>query len=278
MKNKPVFGIIGGNGGIGKTFSAELRKLGYKTLIASRSSKLSPEACAQQSDITVISVPIRATVQVIRKLGPLLGKNQALMDFTSLKEMPVKEMLACTRAEVIGCHPVFGPSVSTLCNQVIVLTPGRGTAWFSRVKKIFLKTGAVIKVAKPAEHDRIMAVVQGLMHFTSITLINTLKTLNFSHEEIDSFSSPVYRIRMDFACRILNQNPELYADIEMLNNSISSVLSAYLAENKKLFSAVKHRDREAFIRAFKRASDYLGSKKKSAELKTNKLIDFSSLL
>ena len=64
-------------------------------------------------DLVVVSVPIRDTVRVIGEIAPFLREDQLLCDFTSLKTGPVAAMLR-SKAAVIGLHPMFGPTVSSI--------------------------------------------------------------------------------------------------------------------------------------------------------------------
>lgn len=273
---KYVIGIIGGTGGMGSLFKRFFEKEGHRVLIASRSTELTIEQCAIQSDIVIISVPINTTIEVIKAVGPYVKKDALLMDFTSLKSGETEAMCKYSKSEVIGCHPVFGPSVTTLEKQVIVLTPARGERWMDFLVSTFESAGAFVRISTPHEHDRIMAIVQGLMHFSSITLVKTLMKTGEKPEEFNDFSSPVYRIRTDFANRILNQNPELYADIELNNPETVRVIEQYIESNLELLTIVRRKDREGFIREFMNASEYLGDYKKVAEDKTNKIIEYIS--
>jgi prephenate dehydrogenase len=159
---------------------------------------------------------------------------------------------------------------------VIVLTPARGKRWLPLVKKVFAATGAKLKIASPEEHDRMMAVVQGLMHFSSVALVSALRSLGVNIKDLNSYSSPVYRIRMDFAERILNQDAELYADIALSNPRTKEVISAYIKSSRSLLSAIEGNKRSSFITAFKTAAAYLGGSKKSAEKRTDHIISFMS--
>ncbi len=277
-KIKKIVGIIGGTGGMGKLFARIFRQQGYSVLISSRRTELKPEDCARKSDLLIIAVSISVTEKIIKKCAPLVKPKGAILDLTSLKVFPTQLMLNHSQCEVIGCHPVFGPSIKNLTGQVIVLTPCRGDIWLSRIKKDFKDQSALIKISTPKHHDEIMAVVQGLMHFTTITLANAIRKLNIDPVELMAFSSPVYRIRMDFANRILNQDPELYADIELLNEFFLKALKSYETETKNLADQVRKKNRRGFINSFKKASEYLGKEKIFAEKRTDKIIEFVSKL
>ena len=73
-------GIIGGTGQMGRFFKKLFEKNNCKVLISSRKTKLKPEDCAKQSDVVLISVPIDATIKVIKKVAPYVNKNSLLID------------------------------------------------------------------------------------------------------------------------------------------------------------------------------------------------------
>lgn len=261
---------------MGTLFAGFFKSAGHEVYIASRKTELTPEQCASFCDIVIIAVPISSTIDVIKRIAPLVKKESLLMDFTSLKKREVEAMLQNSSCEVIGCHPVFGPSVGGISGQVIVLTPARGNVWLQEITGMLLSAGAHVEISTPEKHDEIMAIVQGLVHFTSITLVNTMRRINAVPSEVEKFSSPVYRMRVDFAERILNQNPELYADIAISNPEVPKILSEYIETSRELFEAVANKDRDAFIRQFRSASCYLGDRKIKAEKRTDRIIDFCS--
>lgn len=270
---KPRVGIVGGTGGMGSLFARFFRRQGCRVQVSSRRTKLTPERCAAASDLLVVSVPIRDTDAVIRRVAPHLKKTAALMDLTSLKSGPLRTMLASHPGEVFGCHPVFGPSLRRLTSQVVVLVPGRRGPWLSRLEAMLRSERAQVRRASAAEHDRIMAVVQGLMHLTSVQLLTTLRRLGIPLDLLRAFSSPVYRVRMDFAARILGQNPEMYADIALGNPATRRALAAYHREAAALEAVVKRGDRKGFLRMFLGARDFLGREAQTALGRTNRLLE-----
>lgn len=270
---KERVGIIGGTGGMGSLFARFFKSQGHRVQVASRHTYLSPEACAATSDWVVVSVPIATTAQVIEKIGPYLNPKSVLMDLTSLKVMPVKAMAAVHQGEVIGLHPVFGPRVRTLRSQVLVMTPLGKSPTAPRLRKMFESAGAKVQMATAADHDRIMAVVQGLMHLTSIQLLQTLSSLKANPKKLRAFSSPVYRVRLDFAARILAQDPEMYADIALGNPETLKVLTAYRRQAEVLESLVRRKDRKGFLKLFAGARDYLGPEAEASQGRTDRLLN-----
>lgn len=273
MIKNPVIGIIGGTGLMGQWFKNYFEHQGYNVLIASRKTPLSIEDCAKQSDVLIISVPMDITVEIIKKVGHLVKKEGLLMDLTSLKTEPMKAMLQYSACSVVGTHPVFGPGVKKIRNQKVIICPGRGKKWQKWLESALVKEGARIKVTTPAEHDKMMSVIQGVMHFSSITISHVLKELKIDIFESQDFSSPIYKVRMDMVGRILNQDPELYANIEILNPKTKKALKAYLKTSKKLYNIIRQKNKQAFVQYFNEAADYLGDFSIEAEEYSNYLID-----
>jgi prephenate dehydrogenase len=273
MNKDLTIGIIGGTGLMGKWFKRFFESQGYNVLVASRKTTLSVEDCAKKSDVVIVSVPMDTTLDVIKKVAPLVKKEGLLMDFTSMKVSPFNAMMKYAECEVIGAHPVFGPGVKSLANQTIVLCPGRGEHWLDWLKKIFLKNGAKLKITTAEHHDKMMSVIQGVIHFSSITISHVLKELEIDIDESQDFSSPIYKLRMDMVGRILNQDPYLYANIEIMNQETPKALKAYLKTCNKLYNIIEKKDTESFVNYFKEAADYLGDFKEEAEEYSNYLID-----
>ena len=90
------------------------------------------------ADIIVFSVPIEYMADTIKEVAPHAPEGSLLMDVTSVKTDPAEalEKYAPENAEILPCHPMFGPRVPTLKRQIIILTPieNRSPTWLPRVK------------------------------------------------------------------------------------------------------------------------------------------------
>ncbi|MDT8357423.1 MAG: prephenate dehydrogenase/arogenate dehydrogenase family protein [Methanomicrobiaceae archaeon] len=244
-------GIIGGYGGMGSLFAGIFARSGHEVLRSGRNTALSNTDLAAGCDLVMVSVPIRSTVAVIREIAPLLREDQVLCDLTSLKAAPVEAMLA-SRAEVIGLHPMFGPGVRSLQGQTIVATPSRcGDETLDLLLSIFRHEGARITITTPRHHDEVMAVVQGLAHFSTLSIAEAMRRLGADPLEMLAFTSPVYRIEMDLVGRILGQDAGLYGDILQCNPCVPDVLSAFAAAVASLKENVESRDPERFEAFFR---------------------------
>lgn len=273
MHEKITIGIIGGTGQIGQWFKKFFEKNKYKVLIASRKTKLKPTQCAAKCDVVIICVPIDVTIKVIKEIAPFVKENTLLMDLTSLKKEPVKAMLKYSKSAVIGVHPVFGPSVKTIKNQTVVLCPVRPKQWLSWVRNVLEKNGALVRITTAEKHDKMMSIIQGVTHFSTICVARTLEKLGIDVEESLHYASPIYKLRMDMVGRLLAQDPKLYADIEMLNPENKKAMEEYIRSTRELIGIIKRKDREGFIKFFKEGADFLGDFKQEATEYSDYLIE-----
>lgn len=243
-------GIIGGYGAMGSLFAGVFARAGHEVVRSGRTTPLSNEEVARTSDWVVVSVPIRETVPVIEEIAPVLCEEQVLCDLTSLKTGPVAAMLG-SPAQVIGLHPMFGPGVSSLRNQTIIMTPVRCSAEaLAMATDLFAREGARITLSNPEEHDRMMAVVQALTHFATLALAGAMNGAGVDLDRVLAFTSPVYRIELALIGRILGQDADLYGPILMDNAAVPAMLEALDAAASELRAIVVSGDEEAFRRFF----------------------------
>lgn len=280
--------IIGGTGEMGQWFTRFFKSNGYDVSVWGSGGKveiarkmdvefvMDLDAAIAASDIVIITVPINITEKVISETAPKMKSGSLLMDFTSLKAGPTEAMkkYAPADVEILGTHPMFGPSIPSLHGQIFILTPidGRCEKWLPIIRSLFEDNGAHIEVISPVEHDRFVSVVQGLTHFAYITIGTTFNRLDFSVSESRRFMSPVYDIMLDFVGRILGQNPYLYAYIQMENPEVLKVHDAFLQECHEMSSIVRKQDVEAFTAKMKNASVHFGDTA-SALRRSDKLIN-----
>ncbi len=266
-------GIIGGTGKMGRLFVPVFERAGYDVVVSGRSTTITNTDIAQTCDLVIVSVPIRDTVRIIGEIAPLLREDQLLCDFTSLKAGPVSAMLG-SKAEVIGLHPMFGPTVSSIRGQTIVVCPVRTTdVTLNNLKGIFLREGAVCTITAPEEHDRMMAIVQGLTHFVTICMADSIRRLGVDIHETEKFMSPVYQIELSLVGRLLSQDPALYADILEQNPFVPEVLAACRSAAAELSAIVNSGDPEAFAEFFSRDTRHLGTYCERGQVLTDALID-----
>ncbi|HTY14340.1 MAG TPA: prephenate dehydrogenase/arogenate dehydrogenase family protein [Methanoregulaceae archaeon] len=251
-------GIIGGTGKMGNLFLGVFKRAGYEVLVSGRKTRETNLDIAKESDLVVITVPIRETREVIREIAPYLGPGQVVCDLTSLKVFPVEEMLK-SEAEVIGFHPMFGPSVPSLRKQTIIVTPARcSKETVDRLTGVFTREGALITITTPEDHDRMMAIVQGLTHFVTIAMAETMRRTGIRPEDTVPFMSPVYQIETGIVGRLLSQDARLYADMLCLNPYVPAVIGTCREAIGETGTAVISGDADEFERIFGADAKFFG--------------------
>jgi len=279
--------ILGGTGETGSWFARYFRDKGFDVCVWGPSGKMDAaakmkvryaidlKAEVEESDAVLVSVPIEKTVQVIREVAPHMRPGSVIMDVTSLKSDPVQAMekYAPQGVEILGTHPMFGPTMPALKGQTIILTPvpERGQKWLQHFQSLFEADGAHIEVLGALDHDRTMAVVQALTHFAYIGIGATLKSLDFDVSRSRKFMSPVYEIMIDFVGRILDQNPELYASIQK-NPQAAEVRQTFICECMRLSEKADSGDLEGFMRIMKDAAKHYGETHQALE-RSDRLIN-----
>ena len=267
--------IIGGLGEMGRLFSEFFSSHGFHVSIADLDTPLTPERAVPQSDIVVFSVPLHKTVEIMRGLVPLARPDQLLMDLTSLKAAPVREMLQ-SPACVVGLHPMFGGQVSGFLGQTIAACPVRiGPHEWQWLRGLFTASGIRVKECSPDEHDRMMSIIQVLFHLTTMLIGRTLRKLDIDIDETMNYTSPSYRIEMNLVGRIFAQSPELYAAINQMNPNTGGILSA-LRDGLEVYEQFyREANLEGFTEDFRQSARHLGDFCANAFRESSQLLDFS---
>jgi prephenate dehydrogenase len=171
---------------------------------------------------------------------------------------------------------MFGPhAVTDMSGQVVAICRERSGRWAEFLLELLKGQGAILKETTPAEHDKMMSIIQGLTHLSSIATAMALQKLGFHVEESFEFSSPIYRLRLEMVGRILSQDPQLYADIALENPLTKDSLAAYQEAIEQLAGMVEDHDTAGFVREFQQVAQYLGDFKDDAYRRTTQLIEQS---
>ncbi|MBN2255917.1 MAG: prephenate dehydrogenase/arogenate dehydrogenase family protein [Deltaproteobacteria bacterium] len=247
-----VIGIIGGTGGIGRWFSRFFAEEGFTVHVSGRNNGMGIEEMASACHVVIVSVPIGATEGVIRAVGPVMPRESLLMDFTSLKREPVACMLEASRSEVMGCHPLFGPDVSSMRGLNIILCPARVDRWMNWAHHIFERAGAVVTEATPDEHDRFMAVVQGLNHFNTMMMGLAVKDSGLDNSALKRFTTPLFDAKMSIVEKVLTGNMRLYMEIITHNDHFMKMLALYERNIAAARECMEHHDVERLAELFEK--------------------------
>ncbi len=262
--------ILGGVGGMGTWFArffsennvtvrivdvsdqtaavAERLDIDYATTDVLTADREALRAEFAATDVVLVSVPIELTGRVIERVGPALRPGSLFMDVTSVKRMPVALMEHCTarEVEVLGTHPLFGPSTKSLQGMPIIFVPVRTGPRCEQIRALYEQHGAKITCCTAEEHDELMAVIQALPHFVLFSFGITLKNLGFDVARAREFMGPMYAVVLDFVGRLLFQDPQLYAQIQT-NLEMRAVHKTFIIAATRLAELVAAGDTESIV-------------------------------
>ena len=276
MKKPKIISIIGGTGQMGQKFVKEFELQGCEVLVSGLSTQLTNKDIAARGDIVIVTTPIRDTECIIEEIVPVIKDDALLTDFTSVKMMPVVAMTKANECvTIVGGHPLFGPTTDFM-HQNFILCYERGQSYVKWYRYFLESLGLNVLEMTKEEHDRQMATIQCLTHFSTLSLGSALQKMNYSLEKGEQIATPVYLMRLYGAGRILAQDPELYTDIQLHNPFAKEVIKIYKESVDELFETVQKSDAIAFQNIFKKSKKHFGRVAKRSMEVTNKLINVIS--
>jgi len=245
--------IIGGTGGMGRWFAEFFERQGFIVHACGSREEMDLPKMVKMCRVVVVSVPIGATCKVIEHVGPSVSRGSLFMDLTSLKAKPVEWMLRSSVSEVIGVHPLFGPDAESMDGKKVVICPARGDKWVAWLRGLLKDNGAEVVETSPERHDRIMALVQGLTHLTTVAMGLTVRSVGVDMSELRKFFTPTFEKKMAMMEKVFGENPRLYAEIIAHNPDTKWMLRSYEAVLRELKRLVLKGDSEALLRLMRGA-------------------------
>ncbi|MDR0912407.1 MAG: prephenate dehydrogenase [Methanobrevibacter sp.] len=288
-------GILGGTDGLGKTIAKFFKSNDFDITVTGRNiekgEKVSKELSVNfsndnkktvtHSDIVIIAVPIDNIENLVIEIAKSLKSDTIVIDVASVKEKIIKIMnkYLPENIEYIPSHPVFGPRTHSLEGQIIVLTPEKKGKNYKKVKEFLENQGSNIVESTAKEHDKMMAIVQVLTHFSYISTASAIAKLGVEIKDTRKFASPIYNLMVDIISRITSQNPILTYSIQKDNELGEKVRETFFESVKSLKEAITNSDEDKFIEIAKIATaniddieSSLGRSDKAINALTNEMI------
>ena len=249
--------VVGGKGALGARFVSLFQRSGYQVEVLEHNDWQSAESICADAALVLMAVPITLTEQLINQL-PVLPADCVLADITSIKAQPLNAMLAKHQGPVVGLHPMFGPDITNLVKQVVVVCHGRSEAEYQWLLKQLTVWGAELAVKQAAEHDAAMQLIQAMRHFSSLVYGVHLADENADLNELLQLSSPIYRLELAMVGRLFAQNAELYADIMLSSCEGAALLERYQQRFNQLLGLLKAKDKAGLMAQFGKGQQFFG--------------------
>ena len=233
--------VIGGAGKMGVWISRLLTGYGNTVIPIDPASKDGHDIseCAD-ADVVIISVPIHAVPDVLKKVDSICGEDTLIFDLSSLKTSItdiLKDMAG--RKKVCSIHPMFGPSAPSLYNRNIIVCDCGNAEALKETVELFDDRGANIRIMDIGEHDGYMSYVLGLTHAVNIALFTALERSGHSFSDLLSVASTTFNKGLDTNRSVASEDPMLYYEIQHVNS--------HRDEMWKLFSEAVKDLREASV-------------------------------
>jgi prephenate dehydrogenase len=208
--------IVGASGQMGGLFLREFSVLGCSVTRLDR--PLTDEAIGRallDCDLLMLSVPVTAMEAVLARVTPHLKPPTILCDVGSVKVLPMKAMLESYAGPVVGTHPLFGPVIPEGFTPRVAVVAGRERDEDAarRVADLMEACGYPCFHATAEEHDRAMAIVQGLNFTSTVAFLAAARDV----DSIENYVTPSFRRRLDSARKMLTTDTELFETISEAN-------------------------------------------------------------
>ncbi|MFH1500976.1 MAG: prephenate dehydrogenase/arogenate dehydrogenase family protein [archaeon] len=227
--------IIGGSGIMGSVHKPLFENAGHEVIISGRGSEISMEDAAEQADLTIVSVPISVTEDVIKKVAP---NCKAIMDFTGLKVFPIEAMLKYTEGgcEVAGLHPMYGKVDSIKGRNVVYCRTSRTGEKCEKIVKVIEDAGAKIIEMSPKKHDLIVSALgQNIRAEIVEAYALLMEDYDINAEEMYGIASPLNKIILDAIARQINpKNDGMYREMREFNQYDKEVKEKFLKNLEKV--------------------------------------------
>lgn len=260
--------VIGGAGKMGRWFVEFLTSQGFVVSVADPQARVEGFAyfadwrdAPLDNDLIVVATPMKAANAILQELAKLAPKG-VIFDVGSLKTplRPGLTALQQAQCRVTSIHPMFGPDTDLLSGRHVIFVDVGNQEALDTARQLFASTMAEQVVMSLDEHDRLIAYVLGLSHALNIAFFSALAESGEAAPRLAQLSSTTYDAQVDVATKVANENPEMYFEIQHLNEYGRESLQALRESVERLWVAVSNGDVADFVAIMQRGREYLAGR------------------
>ncbi|HTT01205.1 MAG TPA: prephenate dehydrogenase/arogenate dehydrogenase family protein [Steroidobacteraceae bacterium] len=265
--------VIGGGGKMGRWFVEFLASQGFAVEVSDPAGAPSGAAAIgdwRQSDLRqdfiVLATPLGITDPMLKELA-LRRPRGVVFDVGSLKS-PLRSGLLALKShgcKVASIHPMFGPDTELLSGRHIIFVDLGSAEALASVRELFAPTMAEQVIMSLDEHDRLIAYVLGLSHALNIAFFTALAESGEAAPRLAKMSSTTFDAQLDVAARVATDSPELYYEIQSLNDYGAESLEALAKAVERIRTSVLSADHDGFVALMDRGREYLSDRSSVAE-------------
>jgi chorismate mutase/prephenate dehydrogenase len=262
--------VIGGAGHMGRWFVRFLAAQGFAVEIADPGE--GPPGVVNHRDwhsvtldheLIVIAAPMPATAAILEAMAAAPPRG-VVFDVGSLKS-PLRRGLHALRAagaRVTSIHPMFGPDTELLSGRHVIFVDLGSPEATAVARALFEPTMVTLVDMDLESHDRLIAYVLGLSHALNIAFFTALAESGEAAPRLATLSSTTFDAQLGVAAKVAQEHPDLYFEIQTLNDYGTESLAALLYAVERLRSVVRANDLEGFRQLMTRGKGYLRDRAK----------------
>src|SRR3977135_3510163 len=209
-------------------------------------------------DYIVLATPLGITDAILRDLA-LRRPPGVIFDVGSLKS-PLRAGLLALKShgcKVTSVHPMFGPDTELLSGRHVVFVDLGNEAALTGARELFASTMPEQVSTSLDEHDRLIGYVLGLSHALNIAFFTALAESGEAAPRLARLSSTTFDAQLEVASRVASESPDLYFEIQSLNDYGGESLLALQQAVERLVATVKGGNSAEFRAIMNRGRAYL---------------------
>jgi cyclohexadieny/prephenate dehydrogenase len=217
---------------------------------------------AEGADLVIVSVPVGASGEMAKAIGPKLKPGAIVSDVGSVKASVIRQVQPHLpkHAHFVPAHPVAGTEYSgpeagfaeLFRGRWTILTPPEGAdpAAIATVRAFWEGLGANVETMQAEHHDMVLAITSHVPHLIAYNIVGTAAHLEeVTQSEVMKFAAGGFR---DFT-RIAASDPTMWRDV-FLNNrqAVLEMLGRFSEDLTALQRAIRFSDGDALFELFTR--------------------------
>lgn len=260
--------VIGGAGRMGTWFARFLASQGFAVEIADPAGAVDGfpwvadwRSLTLDHEMIIVAAPMPVTAAILLELAQAPPPG-VVFDVGSLKS-PLRaglRALAAAGGRVTSVHPMFGPDTELLSGRHVIFVDVGDPAATASARELFASTMATVVEMDLESHDRLIAYVLGLSHALNIAFFTALADSGEAAPRLATLSSTTFDAQLKVAGAVAHENPDLYFEIQSLNDYGTESLAALLLAVERLRSVVRAGDSAGFRALMERGRSYLESR------------------
>jgi cyclohexadieny/prephenate dehydrogenase len=214
------------------------------------------------ADLVIVSVPVGASGEMAKAIGPKLKPGAIVSDVGSVKASVIRQVQPHLpkHAHFVPAHPVAGTEYSgpeagfaeLFRGRWTILTPPEGAdpAAIATVRAFWEGLGANVETMQAEHHDMVLAITSHVPHLIAYNIVGTAAHLEeVTQSEVMKFAAGGFR---DFT-RIAASDPTMWRDV-FLNNrqAVLEMLGRFSEDLTALQRAIRFSDGDALFELFTR--------------------------